>query len=96
VQRGPCPIRLEACFVPANNSLRLDEDQVPVSIPARASARLPRQFFRSGKARLRMHLLQNGELLAQCQVSMSRSRREQQDRTIRSNRSLSERSMSQW
>jgi len=66
--REPCPIQLESCLVPANNGLRLDKDQGPFPFRPKPPHYHPEQFVWCGKARLRMPLLQYGELLPQCQV----------------------------
>src|ERR1035441_3937 len=54
--------------VPANNSLRLDEDQRPIPSPPKPSQDHPEEFVRNTKPRLRTPSLQNSKLLPQCQV----------------------------
>ncbi len=66
--REPCPVQPESCSVPTNDSLRLDEDQRPFPSRPKPPQDYPEQFVRSGKARLRMPLFQDGELLSQSQI----------------------------
>ena len=62
--RKPRPRQLEPCPVPANNCLRLDQDQHPLPSPPEPPQDHPKQFVMSGNPRLRMLLFQNCELLA--------------------------------
>ncbi len=66
--REPRPIRLESRLMPANYGVRLDENQCPLPSRPDPLQHHPEQFVRGGKPRLRMLLLQYGELLAKCQV----------------------------
>jgi hypothetical protein len=66
--REPPPIQLETRSVPANNSLRLDEDQRPIPSRPKPSQDPPEEFVRNTKPRLRTPSLQNSKLLPQCQV----------------------------
>jgi hypothetical protein len=66
--REPPPIQLETRSVPANNSLRLDEDQRPIPSRPKPSQDHPEEFVRNTKPRLRTPSLQNSKLLPQCQV----------------------------
>src|ERR1039458_4515676 len=45
--REPPPIQLETRSVPANNSLRLDEDQRPIPSPPKPSRDHPEEFVRN-------------------------------------------------
>src|SRR5579859_2925576 len=66
--REPCPIQLEPCTVPANNSFWLNEDQrVPPFRPEPPQDH-PKQLVGSGDRRARFPLLQNDKLAAKNQV----------------------------
>ena len=66
--REPRPIQLEPLPVPANDSLRLNEDQCLLPRRSKPSHQHLKQLIWSGKSRLRMPLFQHGELLAKSQV----------------------------
>ena len=66
--RKPRPIQLEPCPMPANDGLRLDEDQRPFPSRPEPPQDDPEQFIGSGKPRLRMSPFQDGKLLPKRQV----------------------------
>jgi len=66
--REPRPIQLEPGPMPANNGLRLYEDQRPLPSRPEPPQYHPEPSFRSGKSRLRMPSFQNNELLPKSQV----------------------------
>jgi hypothetical protein len=66
--REPRPIQFEPRPVPANDGLRLNEDQRPFPPRPEPPQDHPEEFVESGKSRLRVLLLQNAELLVQSQV----------------------------
>ena len=66
--REPRPIQLGPCTVPANNGLRLDEDQCPLPSRPEPPQDQPEQLVGHGKSRLRVPPFQNPELLMQRQV----------------------------
>jgi hypothetical protein len=82
--REPRPIQLELHLMPANDSLRLDEDQCPPPSRPEPPQYHPEQFVGSGKSRPRMSLFQNAELLPQShifqqQIAARRPRPNEQD-----------------
>ena len=66
--REPRPIQLETRPMPANDCLRLDEEQRPTPSGPEPSQDPPEEFVRNTKPRLRTPSLQNSKLLPQCQV----------------------------
>jgi hypothetical protein len=66
--REPRPIQLEPCPVPANDSLRLDEDQRPLPSRPEPPQHHPEQFVRSSEPRLRVPSFQDAELLPKSQI----------------------------
>ena len=68
VSRKPLPIHFEACPMPANDSLRLDEDQSPLPSWPEPPQDHPEQSVRRPKPRLRMLPPQDCDLLPKCQV----------------------------
>jgi hypothetical protein len=54
--------------MPANDGIRLDENQCPLPSRPEAPQDHPKQFVRSGKSRLGMPLLQDAELLPKSQI----------------------------
>jgi len=66
--REPRPIQLESRPMPANNGLRLDDNQCRLPSRPKPPKHYPEHFFGSGKPRLRMPLLQDGKLLPKGQV----------------------------
>jgi len=66
--REPRPIQFEPRMMPANNGLRLDEDQCPLPSGPEPPQYHLEQFVRSSKSRLRTLLFQNGELLPESHV----------------------------
>jgi hypothetical protein len=68
VSRNPRPIQLEDRPMPANNCLRLHDDQCPPPADPEPAQHHPEQFVGSSKSRRRMFLFENAELLPQRQV----------------------------
>ena len=66
--REPRPIQLEPCTVPANDCLRLDEDQRALPFRPEPPQDHPEQLVGSRDLRSRTPLLQNDKLLAKSQV----------------------------
>src|SRR5579863_181115 len=66
--REPCPIQLEPCTVPANNSFWLNEDQRLPPVRPEPPQDHPKQLVGSRDRRARFPLLQNDKLLAKSQV----------------------------
>jgi hypothetical protein len=66
--REPRPIQLEPCPMPADDSLRLNEDQCPYPAIPQLPQHHPEQFVRNSKSRLRILLFENTELLTKSQV----------------------------
>jgi hypothetical protein len=62
------PIQLEACAMPANYCLRLDENQCPLPSGPELLKHHPEQFVGNGKSRLRTPTFQNSDLLPKSQV----------------------------
>ncbi len=81
--REPRPIQFEPCAVPADDRLRLYEDQSPTPPGPKPSRHHPKQFVRGGKSRLRVPLFQDSKLLPKRQIF-------QQKVTTRTNRSKSQ------
>jgi len=68
VSRKPCPIRFESGTVPANDCLRLDEDQRLLPSRPEPFKHHPEQHIENSKSRLWMSLLQDGKLLPESQI----------------------------
>src|ERR1035438_97502 len=68
VPRKPPPVHLESGPVPANDCLRLHDNQRLLPPGPEAAQGSPKQPIRGGKARPRAPLLQNGKLLPQGQI----------------------------
>jgi hypothetical protein len=68
VPRGPLPVPLESCTMPANHRLWLHKNQRSLPFGPEARQGCPEQPIRRGKARPRASLLQNGKLLPKGQV----------------------------
>jgi len=66
--RKPSPVEPEPRPMPANDSLRLDEDHCRFPSRPKPPQDHPEYLVRSGKAGLRMLLFQNGELLTKGQI----------------------------
>src|ERR1035441_3981337 len=66
--REPRPIQLESRPMPANDSLRLDENQCDLPSRPEPPQDHPEYFVGSGKPRLRAPMFQDGELLAKSQI----------------------------
>jgi hypothetical protein len=66
--RKPRPIQLESCPMPANDGLRLDEDQRPSPSRPKPPQDHPEQFVRRSESRLRVLLFQDSALLPKGQV----------------------------
>ena len=91
--REPSPIRSESGSVPANDRLRLDENQRLLQPQPEPPQHYPEQPVESSKSRLWMSLFQDRKLLLKRQVSKSKSRRERKSCVARIDRSLSKCSM---
>ena len=68
MSRKPDPIQLESRPMPANDRLRLDEDQCSLPASPEAPQHHPEQFVGGRKSRWRMSLFENAELLPKGQV----------------------------
>src|ERR1019366_4088665 len=68
VPREPTPVHLESGPMPANDCLRLHENQRLLPFGPEARQSRPEQPIRRGKARPRASLLQNGKLLPKGQI----------------------------
>jgi len=66
--RKPRPIQLEALAMPANNCLRLNEDQCPTPASPQPPQHHPQQFVSSSKSRPRMLPFENAKLLPRSKV----------------------------
>ena len=66
--RKPRPIQLEALAMPANNCLRLNEDQCPTPASPQPPQHHPEQFVSSSKSRPRMLPFENAKLLPKSKV----------------------------
>jgi len=66
--RKPRPVELEPRPVPANNGLRLNEDQCPLPSRPQPPQDYPEKLVGYSKSRQRVPLFQNGELLTKGQV----------------------------
>ena len=66
--REPRPIQLESRLMPANDGLRLDENQGPLPSWPNPPQDYPKQFVGSSEPRLRAPLIQNSKLLAKSQI----------------------------
>ena len=64
MQREPSPIRFESGTVPANNCLRLDENQRPLPPRPEAPQCHPEESVSSSKSWLRMSSIQDRKLLS--------------------------------
>ena len=68
MSREPRPIQLEACPVPTNHGLRLNEEQCPLPPRPEPPQNPPEQFAGHSKSWLGVPLFQDAELLTQRQV----------------------------
>ena len=68
VPREPTPVHLESGPMPANDCLRLHQNQCSLPFGPEAAQGCPKQPIRGAKARPRASLLQNGKLLPQGQI----------------------------
>jgi len=67
--RGPRPIQLESRLAPANNSLRMDQNQRLLPSTPDLVQQHPERSFGGNQARLRMSMFQGGELLPKSQIT---------------------------
>ena len=68
VPREPIPVHFESGPMPANDCLRLHQNQCSLPFGPEAAQGCPKQPIRGGKARPRAPLLQNGKLLPQGKI----------------------------
>ena len=68
VPREPTPVHLESGPMPANDCLRLHQNQGSLPFGPEARQTCPEQPIRGGKARPRASLLQKGKLLPQSKI----------------------------